>query len=88
MKKTFKWIGISVGILLVLVYIGLSIMAGGPKDAVYMVRYALPYMHRGNLKVGEMAPDVRLLELDGMNHFHLRDRIGARPLVLIFGSYT
>jgi hypothetical protein len=86
--KFFMWIGICLGIFLVVVFIGLSYMAGGPKDAVYMVRYALPYMHRGNLKVGDAAPDVRLLELDGINHFHLRNRIGERPLVLIFGSYT
>jgi hypothetical protein len=28
------------------------------------------------------------LALDGSNHFHLRERTGARPLVVIFGSYT
>jgi len=36
------WIGISVGALLVIAFIALSVMAGGPKDAIYMVRYALP----------------------------------------------
>src|SRR5438094_794184 len=36
------WIGISVGALLVIAFIALSVMAGGPKDAVYMVRYAQP----------------------------------------------
>src|SRR6266568_4536403 len=49
-KKIFMWIGISVGALLVIAFIVLSVMAGGPKDAIYMVRYALPHMHRGNLK--------------------------------------
>jgi hypothetical protein len=29
-----------------------------------------------------------LLALDGKSKFHIRDRVGARPLVLIFGSYT
>jgi hypothetical protein len=28
------------------------------------------------------------LALDGSSHFHLRERTGARPLVVIFGSYT
>ena len=28
-----------------------------------MVRYALPYMHRGNLHVGDDAPDARLVAL-------------------------
>jgi hypothetical protein len=82
------WIGISLGILLVAAFTVLSFMAGSPKDAVYMVRYALPYMHRGNLKVGDAAPDAKLLALDGLQHFHIRERTGARPLVIVFGSYT
>jgi hypothetical protein len=53
-----------------------------------MVRYALPHMHRGKLRAGDDAPDVRLLTLDGANHFHLRERTGSRPLVVVFGSYT
>jgi hypothetical protein len=53
-----------------------------------MVRYALPHMHRGNLKVGSDAPDVRLMALDGTSHFHIRERTGSRPLVLVFGSFT
>ena len=44
---------VSLALLLVAVYFLLSLMAGGPKDALYMVRYALPHMHRGNLKVGD-----------------------------------
>jgi hypothetical protein len=88
MKKFFKWLAISLGALGVIAFAGLSYMAGSPKDAVYMVRYALPYMHRGNLKIGDTAPDAKLLALDGTNYFHLRDRTGARPLVIIFGSYT
>lgn len=63
-------------------------MTGSPKDAFGMVRYALPYMHRGTLKIGDSAPDARLVALDGENHFHIRERIGARPLVLVFGSFT
>jgi hypothetical protein len=88
MSPLWKW---TIGIVLVLLlaaFIGLSIMAGSPKDAYGMVRYALPHMHRGNLKVGDDAPDVRLLALDGSSHFHIRERTGPRPLVIIFGSYT
>lgn len=87
-KKFLKWTGIGLGVLLVLAFIALSFLAGSPKDAVYMVRYALPYMHRGNLRVGDAAPDARLLNLDGTSHFHIRERAGARPLILVFGSYT
>ncbi|MGB2669584.1 MAG: hypothetical protein WA621_03080 [Candidatus Acidiferrum sp.] len=81
----------SIGIIVVLLLCGfglLSKMAGSPRDAYFMLRYALPHMHRGNLKVGDAAPDARLLALDGSSHFHIRERTGARPLVVIFGSYT
>jgi len=83
-----KWFAIGLGGLVLLAFIGLSFMAGSPKDAFYMVRYAFPHMHRGNLKVGDTAPDAKLLALDGANHFHIRERTAGRPLVLIFGSYT
>jgi hypothetical protein len=88
MKRVFKWaMGVVLG-LLVVAFGVLSFMAGSPKDALYMVRYALPHMHRGNLKVGDDAPDARLLELDGATRFHIRERTGGRPLVLVFGSFT
>ena len=88
MSRFWKWaLGSFLGVL-VLAFAGLSFMAGSPKDVYGMVRYAFPHMHRGKLHVGEDAPDVRLLALDGSNHFHLRERTGSRPLVVIFGSYT
>jgi hypothetical protein len=88
MNRTLLWIAISFGGLVVLAYVGLSILAGGPKDAIEMVRFALPYMHRGKLKVGESAPDARLVALDGATRFQIRERINGRPLVLVFGSFT
>lgn len=88
MKRFWKWVAYTLGALLLLAYAGLSYLAGGPKDAYGMLRYALPHMHRGTLKVGSDAPDARLVALDGTNHFHIRGRTGARPLVLVFGSFT
>jgi hypothetical protein len=88
LNPIFKWGLISIAALVVLIFIGLSIMAGSPKDAYGMVRYALPHMHRGNLKVGDDAPDARLLALDGSTQFHIRERTAGRPLVLVFGSFT
>jgi len=88
MSRYWKWTLGSLLALLVVAFAGLSFMAGSPKDVYGMVRYAFPHMHRGKLHVGEDAPDVRLLALDGSSHFHLRERTGARPLILIFGSYT
>lgn len=66
----------------------LSYLMGGPRDVYGFLRYALPQWRDGNLHVGDRAPDVRLLALDGQSTFHLSDRIGQRPLVLVFGSYT
>jgi hypothetical protein len=88
MKRVWLWIGIGVAVLLVASVIGLSVMAGGLSGAYGMVRYALPHMHRGTLKVGDDAPDATLLALDGTTRFHLRERTGSRPLVVVFGSYT
>ena len=88
MKKISMWIGISLGALLLVAFITLSVMAGGPKDALYMVRYALPYMHRGNLRVGDVAPDAKLFALNGSDTFHVRERTSGKPLVLVFGSFT
>lgn len=88
MNRTLQWTAISFGGLVVLGYVGLSILAGGPKDAIEMVRFALPYMHRGKLKVGDSAPDEQLVALDGATRFHIRERNHGRPLVLVFGSFT
>jgi hypothetical protein len=88
MNLALKWIGISLLVLVIAIYVALSVMAGGPKDAFYMVRYALPHMHRGNLKVGDQAPDARLVALDGSTRFHIREKTAGRPLVLVFGSFT
>jgi hypothetical protein len=88
MKRYFKWTVISLGVLVVGAFVALSFMAGSPKDAVLMLRYALPYMHPGTLKIGDDAPDARLLALDGVTQFHLREKSQGRPLVVVFGSFT
>jgi hypothetical protein len=87
-KRFWKWFAGVLAALFVAAFAVLSFMAGSPRDAYGMVRYALPHMHRGNLKVGSDAPDARLVALDGSTRFHIRERSGARPLVLVFGSFT
>lgn len=88
MTRFWKWaLGTLLGLVL-LGFAGFSYVAGSPKDVYGLVRYALPHMRRGKLHPGDDAPDARLLGLDGSSHFHLRERTGARPLVVIFGSYT
>ena len=88
MNRFWKWVSGIVGILFVGAFAVLSYMAGSPRDAYGMVRYALPHMHRGTLKVGSDAPDARIVALDGNTRFHIRERTHERPLVLVFGSFT
>jgi len=88
MNRVWKWIFSVAALLVLAAFAALSYMAGSPKDAYGMVRYALPHMHRGTLKPGDDAPDARLIKLDGMSSFHLRERTAGRPLVLVFGSFT
>jgi hypothetical protein len=89
MKTMGLWLTGILAVLLIAGFVMLSFMAGGPKDALYMLRYALPHMHRGKLRPGDNAPDPRLLALNGKEYFHLRERTGSgRPLMVVFGSYT
>jgi len=88
MPTALKWTLISLAVLFVAAFVFLSFMAGSPKDVYYMVRYAFPHMHRGNLKVGDQAPDAPLLALDGSTTFHIREKTAGRLLVLVFGSFT
>ncbi len=88
MHPILKWSLIAASVFLLAAAVGLSILAGSPKDAIGMVRYALPHMHRGNLQVGTDAPDATLVSLDGATRFHIRERTKGKPLVLVFGSFT
>ncbi|PYU74097.1 MAG: hypothetical protein DMG49_05190 [Acidobacteria bacterium] len=88
MNCFWKWTAAIFGIVIVAAFIALSVMAGSPKDVYGMVRYALPHMHRGTLKIGSDAPDARIVALDGVSRFHIRERTRDRPLVLVFGSFT
>jgi hypothetical protein len=88
MNRFWKWTAWIFAALFLAVFAVLSFMAGTPKDVYGMVRYALPHMHRGTLKVGSDAPDARIVALDGVSRFHIRERTRERPLVLVFGSFT
>jgi hypothetical protein len=87
-SSKWKWAALILLAVLALGYGVLSHFMGGPRDVYGFLRYALPQWHRGDLRVGDRAPHVPLMSLDGQTQFHLSDRIGERPLVLVFGSYT
>lgn len=75
-------------VVLLAAYFLLAHFMGGPRDVYGFLRYALPHWRQGSVQLGDQAPDARLISLDGKSDFHLRERIGKRPLVLVFGSYT
>jgi hypothetical protein len=87
-RRAWKWVLASPLLLLLVGYFTLAHFMGGPRDVYGFLRYALPQWHEGDLRVGDVAPDARIYSLDGRTAFYLRDKIGSRPLVLIFGSYT
>jgi hypothetical protein len=58
----------------------------GPRNIIGMLRY--DQRKEGNLKVGDRAPDVALVSLDGRTPVRLSERVGGKPLILVFGSYT
>jgi hypothetical protein len=85
--RLWKRIAIGVGVLALLALGGFTYMVGGPRNLIGMIRY--DQREEGTLKVGDRAPDVSLLELDGKTAVHLADRLaGGKPTVLVFGSFT
>jgi hypothetical protein len=42
----------------------------------------------GRVVAGDFAPDFDLKSADGNSAYHLEAMRGARPVVLVFGSYT
>jgi ferric-dicitrate binding protein FerR (iron transport regulator) len=59
----------------------------GPRNVYGLARYGTQ-RREGDLQVGQPAPDVSLVSLDGKSRVRLADSTGGKPLVLIFGSYT
>ena len=71
---------------LVLAGVAYLVFSMGPRNLLGMIRY--DQRREGHLRVGDRAPDVELVALDGVRRVHLRDFVGGQPLVLVFGSYT
>lgn len=85
MKRWLRITGIVLG-LLVLGVGGFFLYMIGPRNVIGMLRYDT--RNEGALKVGHAAPDVVLTALDGSTPVHLREKIGPKPLVVVFGSFT
>jgi hypothetical protein len=83
--RTWKKVVLAIGIL-VFAVAAAGVAFIGPRNVIGMIRY--DKRQEGRLRVGDRAPDVTLVGLDGKSNVRIADRIGARPLVLVFGSYT
>jgi hypothetical protein len=81
-----KKVVIVVAVLAVIALGAVTYMIGGPRNLIGMLRY--DQREEGTLKVGDRAPDVGLIALDGTTPVRLSDQLGGRPTVLIFGSFT
>lgn len=84
--KLWKKILLGAGVLLVAALGAITYMIGGPRNLIGMLRY--DQRKEGTLKVGDRAPEVALLALDGKTPVKLSERLGGKPTVLIFGSFT
>ena len=71
---------------LVVVLATVAVMMIGPRNVIGMIRY--DKREEGMLHIGDRAPDVQLTALDGTTSVNLREHVGSKPLVLVFGSYT
>ena len=86
MKKWIRRIALALGLLVVLAAGYFTYMMGGPRNVIGMLRYDT--REEGALKVGHNAPDIALTALDGTTSVRLQEKMGTKPLVLIFGSFT
>ena len=84
--RLWKKIAIGVAALVLLALGAVTYMIGGPRNLIGMLRY--DQRREGTLKIGDRAPDVVLVALDGKTPVRLSERIGGKPAVLVFGSFT
>jgi hypothetical protein len=83
--KIVKRALLAVGIL-VLTAVAIGIARIGPSNVIGMLRYDT--RKEGTVRVGSTAPDVRLHGLKAGEMVRIAEHVGARPLVLVFGSFT
>lgn len=81
------WKRVLLGLLAVVLLAGVAfVIKMGPRNVIGMLRY--DQREEGSLRVGDRAPDVALVALDGSSPVALSSKIGGRPSVIVFGSFT
>ena len=73
-------------LILVAVIVAVPFVWLGPRFVIGILTYGRQ-AHDGDLKPGDPAPIVRVVDVDGEAR-ELSEWIGPRPLVLVFGSFT
>ena len=84
--RIFKRVLLGLAVLIVLAAAGMTYMMGGPRNVIGMLRY--DQRQEGTLRVGDKAPDVTVVALDGKTPVRLSQELGGKPTVLVFGSFT
>ncbi|MFQ5741228.1 MAG: hypothetical protein ACE5JX_19690 [Acidobacteriota bacterium] len=80
------WLRIGILLVIVLALGSLAVWEGMKHAWIRPNQYDI--RSEGVLSVGDLAPDIELLSLDGSTPRRLSDFYREKPLVLIFGSYT
>jgi len=72
---------------LILLVAGCIVFYMGPRNVIGILTYG-QQAREGDLKVGDTAPEVTFVDLDGYSQRPLAGWVGKQPLVLVFGSFT
>ena len=83
--RILKWTLAALGLLALAAGVFMVVQIG-PRNIIGMLRY--DQRREGLLQPGDPAPDVVLTALDGATTTRLLEHHRARPLVLVFGSFT
>jgi len=88
MDRFWKWVAGIFGVLFVAAFAVLSFMAGSPKGRVRDGAIRPPAHASRHAQSGQRCrPDARIVALDGVSRFHIRERTHERPLVLVFREF-
>ena len=79
---------IAIGVVAVLLLVAvIGVLYVGPRNVIGILTFG-QQAREGRLLVGDAAPEITVVSLDGVTEKPLSDWMGSRPLVLVFGSFT
>lgn len=81
-----KWVGAALVVLFVAALAGWGYLEAMKRAWIPVNEYDI--RTEGTLRIGDLAPDVELLAVDGSEPRRISELYADKPLVLTFGSYT